>query len=496
MSVYYWIPDAAQVYVAATCERSAVAALGVGGKGKVRFTTVGQPQIVVECELSLCRPIVDPSILTDSPDDLIALADVNEASILNSSRIRFQNKAIYTSCGSVLMALNPFEQIPGLYDASMIAKYNNPLVEGLASHVFLPPSSAYNTMCAFGRNQSILISGESGAGKTEAAKQCLNFLASVAGSSVVTDKRRGSVTFATQGGGKAFDITNRIVAASPILEAFGNAQTIRNPNSSRFGKWMELTFDRNNRIAGSSIVSYLLEKSRVTTPNPLERNYHIFYQILRGMDEATLREWGLEPRKTSPYRYLFRGKENVEAPDLGDVERFLELTNALQSMNFSSEESSSILKVTSAVLLLGNIEFDDADSGEASTVRTTSMQAVTSAAQLLSVQPDLLCTALCTRSITTRDETTTIKLTAAKAADSRDSLARTLYDRTFGFIVRSMNDRNDVASSAECRKIGLLDIFGFEIFQGKKIGFVASSIYTNNLHTHNKTTQRVLFHTK
>ena len=205
----------------------------------------------------------DKYAITDAPDDFIGLTEVNSASILHSSRTRFSRKLIYTACGDVLMALNPFERIPNLYNSEQMAAYADSLkIEGLPSHVYQIPSKAYNSMCSFGKNQSILISGESGAGKTEATKQCLGFLANIAGANVTTTMAKASSSSASgvisrrksmlKGTSKeAVDIANRIVAASPILEAFGNAKTLRNPNSSRFGKWMTLNFNSNNRICGS-----------------------------------------------------------------------------------------------------------------------------------------------------------------------------------------------------------------------------------------------------
>lgn len=194
-----------------------------------------------------CLEIEEESVMAEEANDLISLSHVNDATILNSSRLRFNRKVIYTSIGAVLMAINPFETIPGLYGRERIEQYSRIIDDSLPAHVYMIPSRAYSAMCSFGVSQSLLISGESGAGKTEATKQCLDFLTKVSsGGSHGLD-------------GQASDIASRIIAASPILEAFGNAQTIRNPNSSRFGKWMELIFSNDNTILGSRITSYLLE---------------------------------------------------------------------------------------------------------------------------------------------------------------------------------------------------------------------------------------------
>lgn len=273
------------------------------------FICIGSER-TLDVEKAKCREIADRSVIFETTDDLISLGEVNDSAILNSTRLRFSQKKIYTSIGSVLMAVNPFARIDGLYSEFKIVEYENPREGDKSAHVYLIPARAYDSMKIFGKNQSILISGESGAGKTEATKQCLAFITKVAGASGSSDGRsqqegtgrrasllekRASVARRMSQLDKTLDHTNvdmtvtkekakadiaqRVIAASPILEAFGNAQTIRNPNSSRFGKWMELSFDDRNQITGSKITSYLLEKSRVTGRDPLERNYHVFYQV-------------------------------------------------------------------------------------------------------------------------------------------------------------------------------------------------------------------------
>jgi myosin heavy subunit len=239
---FWFIPDDQEVFVPALVMGKAP------NSGIANMTVVGdngEPLAgkVVSVEIDNCIRIEDPSILKDAPDDYIALASVNEAAILYNAKKRFFEKKIYTSCGAVLMSVNPFERIPNLYGDEVMAKYRHAMSEDLTAHVYLIPSRAYLSMSSFGRNQSLLISGESGAGKTEATKQCLSFLAAIAGASVTGsssggERRRKSKLEGTKD--EAIDISNRIIAASPILESFGNAQTLRNPNSSRFGTYYVL----------------------------------------------------------------------------------------------------------------------------------------------------------------------------------------------------------------------------------------------------------------
>jgi hypothetical protein len=264
-------------------------------------------------------------------------------------------------------------------------------------------------------------------------------------------------------------IAGRVIAASPILEAFGNAKTIRNPNSSRFGKWLELVFNSRNALSGSVITSYLLEKSRVTRRDPEERNYHIFYQLLRGIEESTLQEFDLQ-RNTSKYRYLERTGTTEEAVDLNDAKNYGETMAAFKEMGFDEEEITTIQRIIAGVLHLGNIDFVDKDHGEASAVEANNA-ANRMAAGLFSVQESSLANSLCHRSMTSgtmRRSVITITLSPQMAMDARDTLARTLYDKIFLDIIAKINIKSGselLTSSANYRKkIGLLDIFGFEIF--------------------------------
>jgi myosin heavy subunit len=396
---------------------------------------------------------------TSCPEDLVFLHDVNQATILNCIRERFLEKKIYTSVGSVLMTVNPFERIAGIYGPSMIKKYSDPEEKKLLAHVYEIPSRAYYNMCRAGGNQSILISGESGAGKTEATKQCLSYLTVVANTSGDDGNhgKRGA-----PGGLTVTEIANRIIAASPILEAFGNAKTIRNPNSSRFGKWMVLNFDNKNSIHSSNVVSYLLEKSRVTKRDTKERNYHIFYQILRGCDRDLLGAWKVSPEARN-FLYLQQddGKEPV---NLDDAAQFQETESAFAEMGFSVAETRTIFKVVCAILLLGNVCFNPINDGEGSEVANTSV--VDAVAELLSVNPAILVYALTNRSIESRKSMIAIVLNPQKATESRDSLARQLYDKVFLSIITQINLKSRINEGGEDfdRCIGLLDIFGFEIF--------------------------------
>jgi myosin heavy subunit len=474
MSKYYWIPDKLEVWVLGVEIPNSVEP---SGNSKYKIISTNK---IVSSRLDLCLDAPDcenDDFSSLSPEDLISLPSINQAAILNSTRLRFHDKNIYTSLGSVLMLINPFKRIDKLYGQNVLDKYKNSFAENLPSHIYLVPSRAYSRMCTYGKDQSILISGESGAGKTEATKECLAWLTTFAGTTPVNSKKSPKtneksdidIIDKTNSGtkkGSAVNIAKKIIAASPILEAFGNAQTIRNPNSSRFGKWMQLTFDKSNWITGSSIVSYLLEQSRVTAHSLKERNYHIFYQILRGASDEKLSELHLNSDTTS-YKFLSMDS-GEEAPDFEDADKYEEMIESFENMGFDNNMIDDILKIIAAVLHLGNLKFNDTNNGE--TCQIEKSDELKHLSDLLAVSIDSLETALCTRSITSgRKSIITINLNSEKACDSRDSLARALYDKLFKDIIVIINNNSKVVQVSKSTKgskcIGLLDIFGFEIFQ-------------------------------
>jgi len=451
-SSIWWIPDKENIYIKGQIvEQSA--------SGLTKFRSIDNDNIIT-CKLDDCEKYIDNE--TYDNDDMITLSDVNQASILHCSKIRFFDNKIYTSLGSVLMLVNPFKRINSLYGINVINNYTNPNVEGLPSHIYNIPSSAYEAMIKSERSQSILISGESGAGKTEATKECLTFLTAIT-----------SVNQSNSEKNIAFDVANRIIASSPIMEAFGNAQTIKNPNSSRFGKWMELRFDKKtNKIGSSRIESYLLEKSRVTKHDSKERNYHIFYQIIRGADNDTLKELGLS-QSTLDYYYLC-GMYGHETSDLDDKKRYQETSEALQTMGFTLPMIKYILKVIAAVLHLGNIKITP-DTSDGATIDSKESSLVI-ASKLLNVESFLLRDGLTTTTITSASQRRSIikkSLSVERATELRNSVARELYDRLFRFIIDNINNnankRNSIVAGPSFEEsehyIGLLDIFGFEIFE-------------------------------
>ena len=379
------------------------------------------------------------SSLTHLEEDLVLVDNMNEGLIIHNLRERFKRDQIYTNIGTILISINPFKRLP-LYTPSMMETYyRSGGNKRLPPHIFGIADAAYKSMFYDKRDQSILISGESGAGKTEATKQCLAFFAEVAGSEN--------------------NVEQKIIQANPILEAFGNAKTVRNNNSSRFGKYMEIHFDRNGKIVGARTENYLLEKSRVVYQAEGERNFHIFYQLVVGKWAS---KYGIN-QELDTFNYLNQSG-TYEAEDINDVENFDEVLESLQMIGFSDEEIDWLFSTTAAVLKLGNVEFKGTPDGLKSLV--VNKPIVGEIAKLLRVDPAKLEEAILSRWFVIRgQEPTKIPFKPTEAIDACAALAKAIYGNLFDWLVQRINQSVAVAAKASARFIGVLDIFGFEIFE-------------------------------
>jgi len=321
----------------------------------------------------------------------------------------------------------------------------------------LVADAAYrNLMDAPGQktDQSILVSGESGAGKTETTKFVMSYLATVA--------RKDA-----EGTQQSDDhVADRVLESNPILESFGNARTIRNDNSSRFGKFIQMSFDHDGSLVGAQIATYLLEKVRLAQQGAGERNFHVFYQLIAGASEEDRAKWML-PAHPSEAHYTKQSKVYDRRDGVLDADNFARTDVALKAMKFSAQERDDMYAAAAAVLQLGNVTFQ----GEEAAV--SSRDVLDNAAALLCVQPEALAPALCTRTITTMAESFVKKLNEQDACVSRDALAKTVYARLFDWIVRRVNSAialgeapaGKPAASKKTNFIAVLDIFGFEVFQ-------------------------------
>nr|BAL60532.2 myosin VIII [Marchantia polymorpha] len=386
-----------------------------------------------------------PTILPANPDilegvdDLVQLSYLNEPAVLHNLEFRYAQDKIYTKAGPVLIAINPFKKVP-IYTPDLVYAYRQPKAESsLGPHVYVTADCAYGAMVKDGVNQAIIISGESGAGKTETAKIAMQYLAALGG-----------------GGG----VENEILQTNPILEAFGNAKTLRNDNSSRFGKLIDIHFDRAGKICGAKIQTYLLEKSRVVQQSNGERSYHIFYQLCAGAD-SKLRE-RLKLLAAEEYNYL--NQSNCMTIDnVDDVEQFRLMKNAMKVVQISQTDQESAFAMLAAVLWIGNINFSVVDTENHVTI--VDKEAVKQAAGLLNCKVDKLVAALSTRRIRAGNEDIVQTLTHAQALDSRDALAKAIYANLFDWLVDRINKSLEVGKRRTGRSISILDIYGFESFQ-------------------------------
>ncbi|XP_036740230.2 unconventional myosin-VIIb isoform X1 [Manis pentadactyla] len=378
-------------------------------------------------------------------DDMIRLGDLNEAGVVHNLLIRYQQHKIYTYTGSILVAVNPFQLLP-LYTLEQVHLYYNRYIGELPPHVFAIANTCYFNMKKNKKDQCCIISGESGAGKTETTKLILQFLATVSG--------------------QHSWIEQQVLEANPILEAFGNAKTIRNDNSSRFGKYIDIYFNPSGVIEGARIEQFLLEKSRVCRQAPEERNYHIFYSMLLGMGAEEKQLLGLGT--PSEYRCLSLGN-CTSCEGLNDAKDYAHVRSAMKILMFSDSENWDLSKLLAAILHLGNVEFMAAvfENLDSSDVMDT--PAFPTVAKLLEVRNQALRDCLIKHSINIRGEFVTRPLNIAQAADRRDAFVKGIYGNLFLWIVKKINAAIFTPPAQDPRNvrraIGLLDIFGFENFQ-------------------------------
>ena len=309
-----------------------------------------------------------------------------------------------------------------------------------APHIYAVAQNAFSSMVTMKQNQAVIISGESGAGKTESTKFILQYL-----TAITTNQSW---------------IEQQIMEANTILESFGNAKTVRNNNSSRFGKFVQVLFDAKQDIIGAAMVNYLLEKSRIVTQASNERNYHVFYQLVYGANAEEREEWEISGH-CQDYRYLNQSGK-VEVPDIDDKKDFQDLKFAFAVLKMSEESTKWIFKVIAALLHLGNIRFSVGSDGES--VEVMEQPSTQLVAKLLQLDEDKLLRALKTRRFIARGETTFVPLKIDQARDNVDSISKNVYDALFQVIVNLIN-QSTAAPTAPKNFIGVLDIFGFELFE-------------------------------
>ncbi|KAH0872425.1 hypothetical protein HID58_069787 [Brassica napus] len=415
--------------------------------GKV-LSTSGEESVVKLPEGNVLKVMsetlvpANPDIL-DGVDDLMQLSYLNEPAVLYNLEYRYNQDMIYTKAGPVLVAVNPFKEVP-LYGNSNIEAYRKRSNE--SPHVYAIADTAIREMIRDEVNQSIIIryvfeySGESGAGKTETAKIAMQYLAALGGGS---------------------GIEYEILKTNPILEAFGNAKTLRNDNSSRFGKLIEIHFSETGKISGA--------KSRVVQCAKGERSYHIFYQLCAGASPR-LRE-KLNLTSAEEYKYLQQSNcYSINGVD--DAERFQAVTEALDIVHVSKEDQESVFAMLAAVLWLGNVSFTVIDNenhvepeeDESESLHSLDTDGLSTVAKLIGCNINELKLALSNRNMKVRNDTIIQKLTLSQAIDARDALAKSIYACLFDWLVEQINKSLAVGKRRTGRSISILDIYGFESF--------------------------------
>ncbi|KAK8342172.1 hypothetical protein V6Z11_A08G219500 [Gossypium hirsutum] len=377
-------------------------------------------------------------------DDMTKLSYLHEPAVLHNLAIRYGIKEIYTYCGNILIAINPFQAISHLYDTKLMDSYKGAQLGDRSPHVFAITDVAYRAMNNEGKSNSILVSGESGAGKTETTKMIMRYLAYLGGHAAA----------------EARTVERKVLESNPVLEAFGNAKTVRNNNSSRFGKFVEIQFDARGQISGAAIRTYLLEKSRVCQISEPERNYHCFY-LLCAAPPKEIEKYKLGDPKSFHYLNQSSCYELVGVDDSHD---YLATKKAMDIVGISVGEQDAIFRIVAAILHLGNIAF--ALEGEDSSVLEDDKAKfhLQVAAELLMCDLEALETALCKRNMVTPEEVIKRSLDPLGAAISRDGLAKTIYARLFDWLVKKINVSIGQDPDSKCL-IGVLDIYGFESFK-------------------------------
>ncbi|XP_073701294.1 unconventional myosin-Ib isoform X4 [Garra rufa] len=377
--------------------------------------------------------------------DMVLLEPLSEESFIENLKKRFDHNEIYTYIGSVVISMNPYKSLP-IYTAEKVEEYRNRNFYELSPHIYALADEAYRSLRDQDKDQCILITGESGAGKTEASKFVMSYVAAVCGKGQEVNK-----------------VKEQLLQSNPVLEAFGNAKTVRNDNSSRFGKYMDVEFDFKGDPLGGVISNYLLEKSRVVKQPRGERNFHIFYQLLSGASDDTLKKLKLD-RDFSKYNYLSLDSATVNGLD--DAASFRTVRNAMQIVGFMEDEVQSILELVAAVLKLGNIEFKpESRCNGYDESRVKDKNDLKEMCELLGIEQSVLERAFSFRTVEAKMEKVSTTLNVAQAYYARDALAKNLYSRLFSWLVTRINESIKAQTQTHKKVMGVLDIYGFEIFE-------------------------------
>ena len=419
-------------------------------------------QLLVQCDEGSQRQ-VDPDSVDkvnpakfDKADDMAELTHLNEPSVVHNLHVRYQADLIYTYSGLFLVTVNPYCPLP-IYSTEHIRMYKGQSREDTKPHIFAMADAAFKNLVEDGENQSILVTGESGAGKTENTKKVIQYLAAVATSEFSSTRSSGR---------QRPNLSEQILRANPILEAFGNAQTVRNNNSSRFGKFIRIEFTRSGQIAGAFIDWYLLEKSRVVKLNSNERSYHIFYQLLRGASARMKEDFLIADTNVEDFLYTKNGNDTIAG--VSDSHEWTALLESFRVMGFTDKEQKAVLQTVAAVLLLGNIAvMKESMRADQATLAPDAFSQAQKACHLLGIETDAFIQGLLHPKVKAGREWVEKVQTPEQVHSALDALSKGIYERAFGDLVSRLNRQLDRTGMGldDSHFIGVLDIAGFEIFE-------------------------------
>ncbi|XP_055837169.1 myosin heavy chain, non-muscle isoform X5 [Episyrphus balteatus] len=436
-----WVPNGNQGFVAASIKREQ------GDEVEVDLAETGKRVMVLRDDIQKMNP---PKF--DKVEDMAELTCLNEASVLHNIKDRYYSGLIYTYSGLFCVVVNPYKKLP-IYTEKIMERYKGIKRHEVPPHVFAITDTAYRSMLQDREDQSILCTGESGAGKTENTKKVIQYLAYVAAS-----KPKGS------GAGPhpaliIGELEQQLLQANPILEAFGNAKTVKNDNSSRFGKFIRINFDASGYISGANIETYLLEKSRAIRQAKDERTFHIFYQLLAGASPEQRDKFILDDIKTYP----FLSNGSLPVPGVDDYAEFQATVKSMNIMGMTNDDFNSIFRIVSAVLLFGCMKFrQERNNDQATLPDNTVAQKI---AHLLGLNVTDMTRAFLTPRIKVGRDFVTKAQTKEQVEFAVEAIAKACYERMFKWLVNRINRSLDRTKRQGASFIGILDMAGFEIFE-------------------------------
>ncbi|EAR84886.2 myosin head protein (macronuclear) [Tetrahymena thermophila SB210] len=449
-------------------------------KGRIKESTANSDQVLVcyekdesnQGEVMISKQNIfqrDENQQNQLFEDMVNMATLNESELIINIQNRYSQDLIFTYIGPTLIVMNPYKKLDEQFSPKVIQSIKDNLnqqkqlfsLSQQSPHIYAIAALSFKNLFQNNKKQAIVISGESGAGKTENAKYAMKFLTQLSNNQEQSSNIQKSV----------ISIEDRILSCNPLLEAFGNAKTVRNDNSSRFGKYVKILVNKQQRIIGAFITKYLLEKSRVIHLSEGERNYHIFYHLLIGGDKNIIQQVSLSGKKVEDFVYLNQSScRNLE--NMNDQEMFQGILDSLRKMNFSDNLELSIFKLLSAILYLGNIEFDDKEYDVNTPCKVQNEDMLQIVATLLSTDSNQLKESFIKKARQTPGSIIYSPVTKNECINNKNTLSKALYDKLFSWLVGKLNDGiipegQDLQNlkNSDILNIGLLDIFGFENFE-------------------------------